>query len=260
MSTLSIVIVSYNTHADLRTCLIALEACTPRPEIIVVDNASIDGSGDMVRLEFPGVQLLALSENRWFSGGNNAGIRAARGDYVLLLNPDTIPNSAALNAMVSFLDEHPDYDGVTCRLRYPDGRIQRTCSQRSTFAYLVRAHILGTGVSNHWYNGWQRDTDRDVSVVPGSCLMTRREGFRLDERFKLYFVEDDLPGRYRFLAGVSIVHREKSSTRNWQATRVYFADMLAFTHKHYGAACMVLLWLISRPLYWGMWVKHTIRT
>jgi len=259
---LSVVIVNYNTWRHLQACLPALLASPLNPEVIVVDN---DGSASPVESQFPGVRRLAQAENRWFCEGNNIGIDAAQGDYVLLLNPDTIPQPGALEKMVIFLESHPDYAGVTMQLRYPNGEIQRTCSRIPTYAYLLVNHtplliFRGWQVrlnAHHWYGDWGGDTDRDVEVLPGSCLMMRRDDLRLDSDLKLYFPEDDLARRFegrkfRFLADGFIIHNEKSVTTSWLATEIYFRDMLIYVRKYHGAAGWGLLWLLSRPLLWGM--------
>lgn len=267
---LSVVIVHYRTPALLRACLRALDASTQPAEIIVVDN---DGSAAEIVAEFPDTIYLPQSENRWFCGGNNAGIAAARGDYVLLLNPDTEPQPDALRVLVDFMEAQPDYSGATLQMRYPDGRIQRTCSRVPTYAYLLLNHTpLGWLLrrrraainARHWYAGWDRDTARNVEVMPGSCLLLRRGDLRLNERLRLYFPEDDLGRRlagrnFRFLSDTFITHHEKAATRSWLATQVYFDDLLLYTRTHHGAARAVLLWLLSRPLLWGMALKNAIQ-
>jgi GT2 family glycosyltransferase len=269
---LSIVIVNYNTRDDLRACLIALADDSIQPEIIVVDNASKDGSAEVVIQTFPQVRLLAQTRNTWFCGGNNLGIAAATGDYILLLNPDTVVPPGALAALVSFLDIHPDYQGVTMQMRYPDGSIQRTCSRIPTYSYLLLQHTplgwLFPGqraklAADHWYTGWGRDTDQDVAVLPGSCLMMRRGGWQLNPDLLLYFPEDDLARRFagakfRFLASHAIIHKEKAATQTWLATRVYFRDLLVYSRQHHGLPGWALLWLLSRPLLAGMWLKRRL--
>jgi GT2 family glycosyltransferase len=266
---LSVVIVNYNTWADLRACLAALEKCAPRPQVIVVDN---DGSASAIPRVYPWAEYLPQPENRWFCGGNNVGIAAARGEYVLLLNPDTIPQAGALDALVAFMDAHPEYTGATIQLRYPDGAIQRTCSQIPTYSYLLLNHTpLGWLLRSarmranmrQWYHGWDRASDRDVAVLPGSCLLMRRAGLCLDDALLLYFPEDDLARRFagskfRFLAGPHIIHREKAATRSWLATQVYFRDLIVYTRKHHGAAQAALLWALSRPLLWGMALRRRL--
>jgi len=266
---LSVVIVHYRTPALLRACLRALAASTQPAEIIVVDN---DGSAAEIAAEFPDTVYLPQSENRWFCGGNNVGIAAARGDYVLLLNPDTEPQPDALRVLVDFMDAQPDYSGATLQMRYPDGRIQRTCSRVPTYAYLLLNHTpLGWLLrgrraainARHWYAGWNRDTAQDVEVMPGSCLLLRRGDLRLNERLRLYFPEDDLGRRlagrkFRFLSDTFITHHEKAATRSWLATQVYYDDLLLYTRTHHGAARAALLWLLSRPLLWGMALKNAL--
>jgi GT2 family glycosyltransferase len=270
---LSIVIVNYNTREDLRACLTAVYTCEPRPEIIVVDNGSTDGSAAMVSQQFPDVVLLVPGHNLWFTGGNNLGIAVAHGDYVLLLNPDTLPTPTALLKLVAYADLHPEVAGVTAQLRYPDGVIQRTCSRIPSYAYLLWNHtVLGWLMpkrrarlrDEHWYAGWDRDTDRDVEVVPGSCLLARRGSLLLDESLLLYYPEDDLAqqlkgAKFHFLADATIIHREKAATRTWLATEIYFRDMLTYTGKYHGAPARALLWLLSRPVIWGMWLKRVMR-
>ena len=124
---LSVVSVNYGTLDYLRACLRALAASTLQPEFIVVDN---DGSAAPLAREFPHIRLLPQTQNRFFCGGNNVGIRAARGHYVLLLNPDTLPQPDALETLVAFMDAHPDYHGAT---------LQSTLARWSHPAYLLRA-------------------------------------------------------------------------------------------------------------------------
>ncbi len=274
MIDLSIVIVNYNTRDLLRDCLRSLQDSRGNCEIevIVVDNASHDGSADMVRGEFPGVRLLAMQENTWFCGGNNAGIEAATGRYVLLLNPDTVVEPDALALMVGFMEANPDYVGVTAQMRYPEGGIQRTCSRLPPYSYLVLNHTPVGWVfrkwrrlenTELWYESWGREIDYDVEVIPGSCTLMRRADIMLDGDLLLYFPEEDLsqrfPGKRRYLAGARIIHREKSTTQTWLATKIYFRDMLVYTRKHHGIVAAVLLWLLSRPVLWGMTLKQRFR-
>ncbi|MGL4649984.1 MAG: glycosyltransferase [Caldilineaceae bacterium] len=273
MSTISVIIVSYNTREDLRLCLSALRESTLAAEVIVVENASTDGSADMVRREFPEVVLLEPGRNTWFCGGNNLGLAAATGDYALLLNPDTIAPPAALETLVAFLDAHPDYAGATMQLRYPEGGIQRTCSRIPTLRYLLLTQTAlrwllpgprQRAEDSHWYAGWDRDRDFDVAAIPGSCVVMRRNDLWLDSALRLYFNEDDLARRFagrkfRFLATPFIVHREKSVTRSATATRVYFGDLLTYTRKWHGPGAAAAMWALSRPLAWGIALRRLLR-
>ena len=269
MPDLSVVIVSYNTRRLLRDCLLSL--CASRGlalEIIVVDNNSPDGSADMARDEFPDVILLAQSENAWFCGGNNIGISRASADYVLLLNPDTVAAPDALARMHRFLVDNPHFVGVTAQMRYPDGRIQPTCSKIPGYDSLLLDYTLLGWLfpkakkrvhADLFYADWARRGSREVEVIPGSCSLMRREDIRLDDDLLLYFPEETLAQRHRrpayFLADAHIAHHEKSSTQTWQATSIFFRDMFVYSRKHHGRLAMLLLWLLSRPVYWGMWLK-----
>ena len=269
---LSIVVVNYNTRDYLRACLHSVldHSDGLRIEVIVVDNASTDGSTEMVRGEFPGVKLLAMEKNTWFCGGNNLGIGQAQGRYVLLLNPDTVVGKNALIHMVEFMDRHGDYRGVTGQLRYPHGAVQRTCSRIPTYSYLILTNTPVGWIlrgwrkrvsARHWYDKWGRDRDHDIEVMPGSCTLMRPGGdLLLDENLLLYFPEDDLarrkPGKYRFLSESRIIHYEKAATQTWLATRIYFRDMLVYSRKHHGVWRTVLLWFLSRPLLWAMAFKR----
>lgn len=270
MPDLSVIVVSYNTRDLLRDCLRALRGSIGLAlEVIVVDNASSDGSAEMTRAEFPEATLLAQSMNAWFCGGNNIGIAAARADFALLLNPDTEVAPEALALMHRFLLDNPDYAGVTAQLRYPNGAIQRTCARVPAFRHLLMSYsLLGLLLPTlkrqlqHElaYGDWDRRGDRDVAVMPGSCLMMRRDEIRLDDDLLLYFPEEMLAQRQskpaRFLAAARVTHHEKSSTRSFFATRVFFRDLLVYCRKRHGPAKTLLLWLLSRPVFWLMWLKN----
>ncbi len=272
MPDLSVIIVSYNTRELLRNCLLSLrESVGVGLEIIVVDNASSDGSAELVRDRFPEVRLLAQSLNTWYCGGNNIGIAAATADYALLLNPDTQVAPDALALMLRFLRENADYRAVTAQLHYPDGALQLTCARIPDFMNLLLDYSL-LGYLLPWlrrrrharlvYADWDRRSDRDVEAIPGSCTLTRRRDAGLDDELLLYFPEETLArrlgGRMRFLASARITHHEKSSTRSFFATRIFFRDMLVYTRKQHGAGAMLLLWLLSRPVYWAMWLRRRI--
>lgn len=268
---LSTVIVNYNTRDKLARALESLLVAggVPDHEIIVVDNASSDGSAPMVRERFPAVRLIEPGENRWFSGGNNLGIRAARGEYVHILNPDTAALPGALPALIAALDADASLGAVTSRMTYDDGTLQRNCSRRATYADLVLGYTFVGALlpgwrdrrrARMWYAEWDRESDREVEIAPGSNILARRAvlmqigGF--DERLKLYFTEDDLGVRIaaqgcaiRYIAGATIVHDEHASTIPIQrlATRIYFDDLITYARLHFGAARARLLAALVRP-------------
>lgn len=270
MPDLSVVIVSYNTRDLLRNCLRSLRASVGLAlEVIVVDNASSDQSADMVRDEFPEALLLAQSQNTWYCGGNNIGISRASADYVLLLNPDTVVAPPALARMRRFLMNSPGFVGVTAQMRYPDGSIQHTCSKIPSYRSLLLDYtVLGClfpAAKNRihadlFYADWDRRSSRDVEVIPGSCMLMRRQDIRLDDDLLLYFPEDALAQSHRrpahFLADAKVEHHEKSSTQTRLATTIFFRDMFVYCRKQYGILPMLLLWFLSRPVYWAIWLKN----
>jgi hypothetical protein len=126
---LSVILVSWNTCDELQACLESVVAGVQgiSAELVVVDNASSDGSADMVAERFPDVRLVRNPENLGFAAGCNAGLELATGRYVLLLNPDTIVLDDVLAATVRYLDEHPDVGTLGCRVLNADGSLQPSC-------------------------------------------------------------------------------------------------------------------------------------
>lgn len=182
MLDLSVIIVSYNTCQLLDDCLSSLLVADPPPgeiEIIVVDNASADGSQEMVREKYPQVKLLALEQNLGFSTANNRGTAVAGGRAILFLNSDTVLSKQALVQPFQYLQENPQIGAVTVRLIYPDG--QRDPDNHRGFPTPWNALCHFTGLSrlfphNPRFNGYFQsyaDFDRThvVDVIAGSYMM-----------------------------------------------------------------------------------------
>ncbi len=180
---LSVIIVSYNTRNLLRECLQTL--LEPKQgislEVIVVDNASADGSAEMVRTEFPQVCLIANSENRGFGAGCNQGLMRAAGRYALLLNADIRATEGALERLVAFMDAYPEFTACGGQLRYPDGRIQPSCASELTLwavfceqtlleKLFLRTRLFG----GYWRTWWDFSSTIETEQVMGACLMLRR--------------------------------------------------------------------------------------
>ncbi len=126
---LSVCIVNWNTRDLLRECLRSLWRHPPQGwdmEVFVVDNASRDGSAAMVRAEFPAVCLIANSDNKGYAEGNNQAIAQAKGEAILLLNPDVVVHQSSLTHVLAFLTTHPDAAAVGARLLEPGGKTQRS--------------------------------------------------------------------------------------------------------------------------------------
>ena len=275
MLDLTVVIVSWNVRDLLRRCLNSiLGAPTAAPfgtEIIVVDNASTDGSAEMVRAEFPNVKLIANRENRGFTAANNQGLALGRGRHMLLLNPDTEVLDNALVTMVRYMDEHPQVGALGPRLQYPDGSLQ---SSRRRFPTFATALLESTVLQEWWpdnqilHRYYMADTDDDdiqpVDWVVGACLLTRRQVYEqvggLDEAFFMYSEELDWCRRIKnagweiaYLHTAAVIHHEgKSSEQVVPARHIHFqSSKVRYFRKHHGAlqAGMLRWFLLGTYLY-----------
>lgn len=276
MPDVSIVIVNYNTCEPLRRCLrsIQVETGDLSVEVIVVDNGSKDDSVAMVRQVMPEANVIEPGRNTWFSGGNNLGFEQAKGDFIYILNADTRLQPNGLQTMLTYLKAHPKVGAVTCRMEYPEGGLQQTCSQVPQYVDLLLGYtflgVLFQGWRDGrrqqmWYSGWGRDTTKMIEVGPGSNLLCPRpvieqiKGF--DEALKLYFTEDDLCKKIldagyenHFVGGVLLLHEERASTSQvWRmASHVYFEDLITFCRKYYGAPQALLLRALVIPTRFAM--------
>lgn len=255
MIDLSVVIVSWNVCDLLRHCL---RSITPRQlslEIIVVDNASSDGSVAMVRAEFPHVHLFANDKNRGFTAANNQALAKSQGRYLLLLNPDTEVEDIALPTMVAYMDQHPGVGALGPQLRYPDGRLQ---SSRRRFPSLATALVESTVVQEwspdnrilrrYYMADTPDDATQEVDWVVGACLLVRREVYEqvggLDEEFFMYSEELEWCRRIKnagwsivYLPTVTVIHHEgKSSEQVVPARHIHFqTNKVRYFRKHHGS-------------------------
>ncbi len=253
---LSVIIVSWNVRELLAACLRSVDrsvrACErANVETLVIDNASADGSADMVAQEFPDVRLIANTENVGFTRGNNQGLAIARGRYVFFLNPDTEVVGDALAVLLAYLDDHPAVGALGPQLRYGDGSLQ---SSARRFPNFVTALFESTPLAWHWPdNPWARryrmEDRRDdlapsapASLAPtgpggigvdwlvGAALMVRGAvlaqigGF--DEGYFMYSEELDLCRRIKqagwqvvYLPAAQIIHYEGKSSEQVVAAR-----------------------------------------
>ena len=199
----SIVVVSYNCREALQTCLLKLIAENPGLPIIVVDNASTDGTIEMLTRDFPMVRPCKNTRNIGFAAACNQGIRGCATDFILLLNPDTLMGRAALRRLYDVLRAQPNMGAVGPRILHTDGSLQPSCRRFPTLS-AISFDELGLGrlfphsrrLAKYRMRGWEHKETRDVDQLMGSCLLLRRTMLEhvglLDERFFLYFEEVDL--------------------------------------------------------------------
>ncbi len=200
----SVIIVTYNSAGVVRACLASLAADVQSglAEVIVVDNASADGTPDLVRREFPWATVIAGRENLGYSKGVNVGIRQARARYLFILNPDTVVKRGATTRLVEFMDKNPGVGIAGPKLAFQDGTVQLSCRRFYTFTVLVlRRTPLGKlfknpkPVRDHLMLDFDHASTREVDWLLGAAMFVRREAVdsvgMMDERFFLYFEDVD---------------------------------------------------------------------
>jgi hypothetical protein len=244
------VIVSWNTSDLLRNCLRSLEQIpTARAgQVIVVDNASSDGTVAMVRDEFPWVQLVANQENVGFGAANNIAFPLARGRYVLLLNPDTEATNGAIDSLVEYLDRHPEVGIAGTTLFNADGSLQPSCHPYYTFMNSLQHNRLVDRFTDRWKVEDAQKSARpsDVDWMIGACLAVRCEvldvlhGF--DPDFFLYAEEIDLQYRAHrmgwrvvYVPSSGVVHHGGQSARQAPVAAAFhdYRGRWLFIKKHY---------------------------
>lgn len=196
---ISVVIVGWNAKHYLELCLGSLSGAPPRRsmEVFLVDNASTDGTSEMIEAKFPWVKLIKSPENLGFAKGNNLAIRQCSGRYIALVNPDVIVLAGCLDALADFLDQHPKVGNVGPRVLNPDGTLQSSCRR---FPTLWNNFCSATSLASMFKNSrafagehmfyFPHDRTMAVDVLVGCFSMIRREAFDavglLDEGLFMY--------------------------------------------------------------------------
>jgi GT2 family glycosyltransferase len=201
---LAVVIIHYNSSADLDKCLASLAACAPAVEhrVVVVDNASVDKGLDEVHRNHPDCLWIFNKENVGYARGCNRGMAQVDADYYLILNPDIVVQPGALDRLLDFADAHPRAGVVGPQLLNTDGSIQNSCRRFYTLkTLLLRRTILGKifpdsrTVHLHLMDDFDHQTSRPVDWILGGCMLARRSAMErtgpMDERFFLYFEDVD---------------------------------------------------------------------
>ncbi len=272
---LSIIIVNYNVKEFLENALISIKKAIEgiNAEIFVVDNASEDGSVEMIKQKFPEVKLIENDRNLGFAKANNQALKLAQGKYILLINPDTVVQEDTFKVLISFLESNPDCGMVGCKILNPDGTLQLACRRSFPTPWVALTKMIG--LSSLFpkskifarYNLTYLDTEQvtEVDAVSGSFMMIRREVYEqvggLDEDFFMY--GEDIDWCYRikkagwkiyYVPYTQIIHFKGESTKrsNIDEIRIFYDAMKIFVKKHYKEFALLGVILRAGILFRGL--------
>ncbi|MFZ5515658.1 MAG: glycosyltransferase [Candidatus Zhuqueibacterota bacterium] len=253
---LSIIIVSYNVKEFLEQAIVSIVKSSQsiQYEIFVVDNASSDGSAELIRKKFPSIHLITNSDNKGFAAANNQALKLARGKYILLINPDTIVQEDTVRIIRNFIEAHPECGMVGCKILNPDGSLQLACRRSFPTPWVGFTKIIGLSKlfpQSRWfgrYNLTYLDPDEtyEVEAISGSFMFFRRSVLEdvgyLDESFFMY--GEDLDWCFRiqqagwkiyYVPDTRIIHfkGESSKKSNIDLILQFYRAMKLFVEKHY---------------------------
>ncbi len=271
-NSVSIIIVSFNTNHLTKQCLLSLVPGIEnfQAEIIVVDNCSNDGSQAMIRSDFPNVRLLELAQNIGFGPANNRGAAVAQGEFLLLLNSDTVVHPGAIAGLMEFASQHPEVVAVGPRLLNGDGTLQKGCWR---FPSLIR--LAGDSVGL-WrllrrpgnYLTSEYEETHPVDFIIGACMLIRREAFEkaggFDENFFMYAEETDLCRRLEAQGGQTYYYPHSRVTHLGGGSQVspgcrsaqFQTSQELYYKKYYGRlglAAYKIIFSFSCGLRWLLW-------
>ena len=267
---ISVIIVNWNVRDLLRRCLASIEKYRGilSVESIVVDNASTDGSASMVQKEFTGVKLFRMPKNLGFARANNRALAKAQGRYLFFLNPDAELTPGALEALVAYMDAHPEVAVAAPRIENPDGTYQRGSIRREPtlssqlLIILKLSHLLPRvhALQRYYYADFDPAREQMVDQVMGSAMFFRRSALDtvgyFDEKFFLWFEEVDLCRRVRqsgaaicYLPQARVIHHGGASFRQEVLITkqlIWYRSVVHYFYKHFGWRHAVVLWFASR--------------
>lgn len=276
----SVIIVNFNTQELLREALESVLDSTVSKEVIVVDNGSTDGSGEMVRREFTGVHLIANEKNEGFARPNNNAMSLARGRYLFLLNSDASLCPGALERLMSHMEDHLDIGMCGPQLLFPDGGVQRSCRGFiSLWTHLCDMFVLdrifpqSRLLAKSEMTFFDHKSIREVDHLMAAALLVRREVIEsigiLDENLSIYYNDMDWSLRARkhgwkivFLPDAKAFHHHGKTAQMLNVSFELFDELydnvFYYFRKHYGAWSVVVYKLLMfmgffpRSLYWSM--------
>ena len=259
---LSVVIVSYNVRDYLENCLQSVSRALEgiEGEVFVVDNHSDDDSVETVRSHYPWVRLIENQENMGFSRANNIAIREARGEYVLLLNPDTIVEEATLREVLRFMEEHPKAGGAGVMMHNADGSLAPESRRALPTPWVSCLKMLGF-TKRYYMSHLPWDQPSRIEVISGAFCFLRKKALDevglLDEDFFMYGEDIDLS--YRLMKGgwenwylpYPITHFKGKSTQksDYRYVHIFYKAMLIFFRKHYSHLSLFYALPVKMAIY-----------
>ena len=259
---LSVVIVSYNVRDYLENCLQSVSRALEgiEGEVFVVDNHSDDDSVEAVRSQYPWVRLIENQENMGFSRANNIAIREACGEYVLLLNPDTIVEEATLREVLRFMEEHPKAGGAGVMMHNADGSLAPESRRALPTPWVSCLKMLGF-TKRYYMSHLPWDQPGRIEVISGAFCFLRKKALDevglLDEDFFMYGEDIDLS--YRLMKGgwenwylpYPITHFKGKSTQksDYRYVHIFYNAMLIFFRKHYSHLSLFYALPVKMAIY-----------
>ena len=253
---LSVIIVNYNVKHFIEQCLISVQKALSKVEgeVIVVDNHSLDGSVEMMQEKFPKIQLIASDKNLGFSKGNNLGIEQAKGEYILLLNPDTLVEEDTFEKVIQFMDNHNDAGGLGVKMMdgkgffLPESKRGLPTPEVAFYKMFGLAKLFPNSRRFGRYHLTYLDADKthEVDVLSGAFMLLRKTVLDkiglLDETFFMYGEDIDLSYRIQlggynnyYFPGTQIIHYKGESTKKSSVNYVFvfYRAMVIFAKKHF---------------------------
>ena len=270
---LSVVIVNYNVKHFLEQCLNSLEQAAAEIdyEVIVVDNASTDGSTEYITARFPKIKWMACRENNGFSKGNNIAIAQAKGEYILLLNPDTIVTKEAIEGCVEFMDAHADAGACGVYMLRTDGTFAPESRRGLPTPFVAFCKMSGLSklfpksrkFGRYYMQYLDKEETNPIEIISGAYMMLRHSTIEktgvLDEDFFMYGEDIDLS--YRIIKGgynnyylpLRILHYKGESTNKstYRYVHTFYRAMQLFFKKHRSHYSM----LVSLPINIAIWTR-----
>lgn len=270
---LSVIIVNYNVKEFLEQCLISIQQALKgiQSEIILIDNSSFDGSVEMVREKFPAIKLKVNTENIGFAKASNQGLQLARGEFIALINPDTIVQEDTFSKMLQFFDKDPETGMLGCKILNPDGSLQLACRRSFPTPWVAFTKLSGLsylfpgsklfGRYNLTY--LDPEASHEVDAISGSFMMIRRKVLKevgcFDESFFMYgedldwcFRIRDFGWKVQYSPSTQIVHfkGESSKRAQFDTLKMFYQAMELFARKHFKRRYLFMPYWLLRGAIW----------